>query len=71
MSQPEESQAKTPKTEPLLPRPPDPRHEQRRNAVDHPSPHEPDRVVEVHGIDVRRGPEETEIPQAGTTEPPD
>jgi hypothetical protein len=66
MNRPDENNEQTAMTDDVLLRPERRRddNEQRRDRTARQS-------VEVHGTDVEAGPETTDTPRAGTTEPPD
>jgi hypothetical protein len=66
VNQPEESREKSPKTDAVLMPDKEDLATQRRRRPD-----QPQQAVEVHGADVQPGPEMTDQPRAGTTEPPD
>jgi hypothetical protein len=66
VNQPEESREKSPKTDAVLMPDKEDLATQRRRRPD-----EARRVIGLHGSDVQSGPEQTDQPRAGTTEPPD
>ena len=66
MNQPEENREKSPKTDAVLMPDKEDRATQPRRR-----PGGARQVVEVHGSDVQPGPEMTDQPRAGATEPPD